>query len=97
MMKGSKICGVSDSKTLNFIIKHPFAPEFIGFICIECKYLYKCYSNNNETGILVTMTNTSKFSKENNIWLTPVLINNKLVTVGGNKRLIIFNPYNIIS
>ena len=30
--------------------------------------------------------NSKKFSKENNnIWLTPVLINNKLVTVGGNK------------
>ncbi len=33
MIKSCKICGVSDSKTLNFIIKHPFAPEFIGFIC----------------------------------------------------------------
>ena len=36
-----------------------------------------------------------EYSKENNnIWLTPVLINNKLVTVGGNKSLIISNPYN---
>ena len=35
-----------------------------------------------------------KYSNENNnIWLNPVLINNKLVTVGGNKSLIIFNPY----
>ena len=36
-----------------------------------------------------------KFSvKNNNIWLTPVLINNKLVAVGGNKSMIILNPYN---
>ena len=33
-------------------------------------------------------------NENNNIWLNPVLINNKLVTVGGNKSLIIFNPYN---
>ena len=28
----SKICGVSDSKTLNFIINHDYPPNFIGFI-----------------------------------------------------------------
>ena len=33
MIKGSKICGVSDLETLNFIINHPFPPQFIGFIC----------------------------------------------------------------
>ena len=33
MIKGSKICGVSDLNTLNFIINHPFPPQFIGFIC----------------------------------------------------------------
>jgi len=33
MIKGSKICGVSDLDTLNFIISHPFPPQFIGFIC----------------------------------------------------------------
>ena len=27
-----KICGVSDNKTLNFIINHQFPPKFIGFI-----------------------------------------------------------------
>ena len=27
-----KICGVSDSKILNFIINHKFPPQFIGFI-----------------------------------------------------------------
>ena len=33
MIKGSKICGVSDLETLNFIINHPYPPKFIGFIC----------------------------------------------------------------
>ncbi len=33
MIKGSKICGVSDRDTLNFIINHPYPPQFIGFIC----------------------------------------------------------------
>ncbi len=27
-----KICGISDSKTLNFIINHKYPPQFIGFI-----------------------------------------------------------------
>ncbi|MDB2591626.1 phosphoribosylanthranilate isomerase [Candidatus Pelagibacter bacterium] len=33
MIKGSKICGISDLNTLNFIINHPYPPQFIGFIC----------------------------------------------------------------
>jgi phosphoribosylanthranilate isomerase len=33
MIKGSKICGISDLDTLNFVINHPFPPQFIGFIC----------------------------------------------------------------
>ena len=33
MIKGSKICGVSDIDTLDFIVNHPYPPQFIGFIC----------------------------------------------------------------
>ena len=33
MIRGLKICGVSDPKTLNFILNHPHPPKFIGFIC----------------------------------------------------------------
>ena len=33
MIKRSKICGISDSKTLNYIINHQYPPQFIGFIC----------------------------------------------------------------
>ena len=32
-MKGSKICGISDLDTLNFVINHQYPPQFIGFIC----------------------------------------------------------------
>mgnify|MGYP000155933398 CR=1 FL=1 len=32
MIKGIKICGISDEITLNFLINHDFAPQFIGFI-----------------------------------------------------------------
>ena len=32
MIKGLKICGVSDPKTLNYILNHPKPPNFIGFI-----------------------------------------------------------------
>ena len=33
MIRGSKICGISDLNTLDFIINHPYPPQFIGFIC----------------------------------------------------------------
>ena len=33
MVKGIKICGVSDLETLNYILNHKFPPRFVGFIC----------------------------------------------------------------
>ena len=32
MLKGIKICGISDLETLNYIIDHRYPPNFIGFI-----------------------------------------------------------------
>ena len=32
MIKGCKICGISDPKTLTYIIDHPHPPQFVGFI-----------------------------------------------------------------
>ena len=32
MIKDLKICGISDPKTLSYILNHPFPPKFIGFI-----------------------------------------------------------------
>ena len=34
MIKGLKICGISDPKTLDYILSHPSPPKFIGFIQI---------------------------------------------------------------
>ena len=31
-MKGCKICGISDPKTLTYIVDHPHPPQFVGFI-----------------------------------------------------------------
>ncbi|MDA7733950.1 phosphoribosylanthranilate isomerase [bacterium] len=33
MIKGSKICGISDLDTLDFIVNHSYPPQFVGFIC----------------------------------------------------------------
>ena len=32
MIKGIKICGISDPKTLNYLVSHNYPPQFIGFI-----------------------------------------------------------------
>ena len=32
MVKGIKICGISDLETLDFILNHKFPPKFVGFI-----------------------------------------------------------------
>ena len=32
MIKGLKICGISDPNTLNFILSHVNPPKFIGFV-----------------------------------------------------------------
>ena len=33
MKKGCKICGISDANILNYILNHPYPPQYIGFIC----------------------------------------------------------------
>ena len=32
MVKGIKICGISDLETLSYILNHQFPPKFVGFI-----------------------------------------------------------------
>ena len=68
MIKGIKICGVSDPKTLDFILNHPHPPKFVGFITnyekskrfIEYKKLKKLISVErkqvNFTSVLVKPT-----------------------------------------
>ena len=46
MIKGLKICGISDPKTLNYILNHPHPPKFIGFITnYENSKRYVAYEN----------------------------------------------------
>ena len=33
MIKGCKICGISDLNSLSYIINHSYAPQYVGFIC----------------------------------------------------------------
>ena len=63
MIKGSKICGISDLNTLNYIIDHPYPPQFIGFICnykkspryVEIEKLKKLVSINKKKSSFVAV------------------------------------------
>ena len=63
MIKGCKICGISDSNTLNFLINHPHPPTFIGFICnypkssryVEYENLKKLLINNPKQSYYVAV------------------------------------------
>ena len=61
----SKICGVSDSITLQYIINHNYPPQFIGFICNYIKS--KRYVNFDK---LVKLINIDK----KNIFFVAVLV-----------------------
>ena len=61
----SKICGVSDSATLKYIINHNYPPQFIGFICNYSKS--KTYVNFDK---LVKLINVDK----KNIFFVAVLV-----------------------
>tara|TARA_B110000116_G_scaffold265141_1_gene273899 strand:- start:424 stop:1053 length:630 start_codon:yes stop_codon:yes gene_type:complete len=63
MIKGCKICGVSDLNTLNFIINHLYPPQFIGFICnykkspryVECDKLKELVNINKKNSKFVAV------------------------------------------
>ncbi len=69
MIKGVKICGVSDSKTLKYILNHSYPPKFVGFIVnyekskrhVEFQKLKELINVNkkqiNFTSVLVSPTN----------------------------------------
>ena len=69
MIKGLKICGISDPKTLSYILNHPNPPGFIGFITnykkskrfVEYEILKELIKvdkkNVNFTSVLVNPTN----------------------------------------
>jgi phosphoribosylanthranilate isomerase len=63
MIKGCKICGISDPDTLNFLINNPYPPTFIGFICnypkssryVEYENLKKLLINNPKQSYYVAV------------------------------------------
>tara|TARA_B100001057_G_scaffold496752_1_gene599031 strand:+ start:848 stop:1477 length:630 start_codon:yes stop_codon:yes gene_type:complete len=66
MILESKICGVSDFKTLNFIVKYDYPPQFIGFILNYPKS--KRYVDNKKIKELL------KVDKKNSLYVA-VLVN----------------------
>ena len=59
MIKGCKICGISDINILDFIINHTYPPKFIGFICN-----YKKSSRYVELDSLKKLLNVEKNKSE---------------------------------
>ena len=59
MIKGCKICGISDLNILDFIINHTYPPKFIGFICN-----YKKSSRYVELDSLKKLLNVEKNKSE---------------------------------
>jgi len=66
MIKGVKICGVSDLETLKYIINHPHPPQFVGFITN-----YKKSKRFVEFNTLEKLTNL----KNNKVSFVSVLVN----------------------
>ena len=66
MKKGLKICGISDPKTLNYILNHPKPPNFIGFITNYKKS--KRFIEYSKLGELLKV-------KRRNVKFTSVLVN----------------------
>ena len=66
MVKGIKICGVSDKETLEYILNHSNPPKFIGFITN-----YKKSKRYVKFNTLKKLTNT----KRNNVSYVSVLVN----------------------
>ena len=63
----SKICGISDIKTLKYLTNHPFPPEYIGFIVNYKKskrYHFKNLMNDslyNEITIVIVLYVSGKY------------------------------------
>jgi phosphoribosylanthranilate isomerase len=55
----AKICGVKDSRTLNYIVNHNYPPKFVGFICNYKKSKRFVEFNNLENLINTNKKNTN--------------------------------------
>ena len=59
MILKSKICGVTDSDTLNYIVNHKYPSEFIGFIVNYPKS--KRYIDNNNLKKLLSISKNKSY------------------------------------
>ena len=75
----SKICGVKDLKTLNFILKHKYPPKYIGFICNYPKS--KRYLN------LIKLKRLINIKRRNGIYFVSVLVNPSTKILENIKKL----------
>ena len=71
MILESKICGVSDSKTLNYIVNYDYPPQFIGFILNYPKS--KRYVNNKKIKELL------KVNKKKSLYVAVLVNPNKKI------------------
>ena len=62
MVRGIKICGISDLETLRYILNHQFPPKFVGFICN-----FKKSRRYVEYGILKDLVKIKKLIKKFNL------------------------------
>ncbi len=101
MIKGVKICGVSNLETLKYIINHPYPPKFIGFITnykkskrfVEFNTLKKltCLKNNKISFVSVLVDPDDKIlEKIKDLNLDYY----QLYDVGPEKTKLIKNKYN---
>ena len=74
----SKICGITDIKTLKYLINHPYSPQFIGFIVNYKKS--KRYLNYKK---LVKLLNV----KKKKIKFVAVLVKPNIIDLENIKRL----------
>ena len=70
MLKGIKICGVSNLETLNYILNHQFPPKFIGFITN-----YKKSKRYVEFEKLKELVSTTKYKTKYKTKFVSVLVN----------------------
>ena len=84
----SKICGIKDSFTLNYIINHKFPPQYIGFICI--------YNNSKRFVSLDKLENLLNVNKKNTKFVSVLVSPNQAILENiKNYKFDYFQLYNM--
>ena len=84
----SKICGIKDSFTLNYIINHKFPPQYIGFICN--------YNNSKRFVSLDKLENLLNVNKKNTKFVSVLVSPNQAILENiKNYKFDYFQLYNM--